>query len=172
MVHEELLLGRNASLGGNSIQPSVNETRLFFFFFPAKSSTWCEGRLKTKWAWNLFSTQLPRAVCGNVLTHPLSCLSDGSAPASPPFSGNRENMFPGAHGHTWAPPVLCFAGAPNLRDLTPDDLRWSWCNYNRNKVHNHHRAPEASPNHPLPGHGKIVFHKTGLWYQKSWGLLL
>lgn len=31
MVHEELLLGRNASLGGNSIQPSVNETGHFFF---------------------------------------------------------------------------------------------------------------------------------------------
>ena len=27
------------------------------------------------------------------------------------------------------------AGVPNLRGLMPDDLRWSWCNNNRNRVH-------------------------------------
>ena len=30
----------------------------------------------------------------------------------------------------------------------PDDLRWSWCNNNRNKVHNKCNALESSPNHP------------------------
>ena len=28
------------------------------------------------------------------------------------------------------------AGVPSLQDLMPDDLRWNWCNNNRNKVHN------------------------------------
>ena len=28
------------------------------------------------------------------------------------------------------------AGVPNVWDLMPDDLRWSWCHNNRNKVHN------------------------------------
>ena len=31
----------------------------------------------------------------------------------------------------------------------PDDLRWSRCNNNRNKVHNKSKALESSPNHPL-----------------------
>ena len=42
------------------------------------------------------------------------------------------------------------AGIPNLWDLVPHDLRWSWCNNNRNKVHNEGHAPESSPNHPPP----------------------
>ena len=33
-------------------------------------------------------------------------------------------------------PLSCNTGIPNLWDLMPDDLRWSWCNNNRNKVHN------------------------------------
>ena len=37
---------------------------------------------------------------------------------------------------------------PNLRDLMPDDLRWSWCNNNRNKVHNKYHVLESSWNHP------------------------
>ena len=40
------------------------------------------------------------------------------------------------------------AGVPNLQDLMPDDLRWSRCNNNRNKVHNKCNALESSPNHP------------------------
>ena len=32
----------------------------------------------------------------------------------------------------------------------PDDLRWSWCNRNRNKVHNKCNAFESSLNHPHP----------------------
>ena len=40
-------------------------------------------------------------------------------------------------------------GVPNLQDLMPDDLRRSWCNYDRNKVHNNCDALESSWNHPL-----------------------
>ena len=48
---------------------------------------------------------------------------------------------------------------PNLQDLMPDDLRWSW--YNNNKMQN--KCNESSLNYPLhPVHGKIVFHDTKL----------
>ena len=64
-------------------------------------------------------------------------------------------------------------GLPNLQDLVPDDLKWSYCNNNRNKAHN--KVLELSPNHPshplTPVHGKIVFHETGPWCQKGWGPL-
>ena len=42
------------------------------------------------------------------------------------------------------------SGVPNLQDLMPDDLRWSWRNNNRNKVHNKFDALESSQNHPPP----------------------
>ena len=29
-----------------------------------------------------------------------------------------------------------YTGVPNIWDLMPDDLRWSWCNNNGTKVHN------------------------------------
>ena len=63
------------------------------------------------------------------------------------------------------------AGMPNLRDLVPHDLRWSWCNNNRNKVHNECNAPESSPNHPPSSlvRGKIVSLETYLWCQKRGG---
>ena len=32
--------------------------------------------------------------------------------------------------------MLSTAGVPNLQDLMLDNLRWSWCNNNRNTVHN------------------------------------
>ena len=52
----------------------------------------------------------------------------------------------------------------------PDDLRWSWCNNNRNKVHNQCDALESSWNHPPAlAHGRLVFHKTSPWCQKGWG---
>jgi len=38
------------------------------------------------------------------------------------------------------------AGVPNLWDLMPDDLRWSWCNNNRNKAHNKFNVLESSWN--------------------------
>ena len=42
------------------------------------------------------------------------------------------------------------AGVPNLWDLMPDDLRWSWPNNNRNKMHKKCNALESSQNHPPP----------------------
>ena len=38
--------------------------------------------------------------------------------------------------------------APHLQDLMLHDLRWSWCNNNRNKVHNKCTALESSQNYP------------------------
>ena len=55
----------------------------------------------------------------------------------------------------------------------PDDLKWSWCNSNGNKVHNKCSTLELSQNHlALPVHGKIVFYETDLWCQKGWWPLL
>ena len=49
-------------------------------------------------------------------------------------------------------PTSCTAGVPNLCDLMPDPLRWSWYNNNGNKVHNTCRSLESSWNHPpTPG---------------------
>ena len=53
------------------------------------------------------------------------------------------------------------AVVPNLWDIMPDDLRWRWCNNNRNKVHS-----RSFQNHPRAVRGKVVFHKTGPWCQK------
>ena len=70
--------------------------------------------------------------------------------------------------------------SPWTRDPQPpgsdawDDLRQSWWNNYRNKVHNKCNALESSPNHsppPTPVRGKIVFHKTSPWCQKDWGQL-
>ena len=41
-----------------------------------------------------------------------------------------------------------FSGVPNIRDLMPDNLRWSWWINNRNKGQNKWNALESSPNHP------------------------
>ena len=47
--------------------------------------------------------------------------------------------------------ILLFkAGVPRLQDLTPNDLRWKWCNNNRNKVPNECNVLASSQNHPLP----------------------
>ena len=49
----------------------------------------------------------------------------------------------------------------------------TWCNNNRNKVHNKCNVTASSRNHPPPPvHGKTVFHETCTWCQKSWGPLL
>ena len=62
------------------------------------------------------------------------------------------------------------AGVPNFQDLMPDDLRWNWCNNNRNKMHNKCNVLESSPNHPSPTvHGKTGLHETGSWCQKRLG---
>ena len=42
------------------------------------------------------------------------------------------------------------AGVPSLWHLMPDDMRWSWFNNNRNKMHNKCNALESSPNHSRP----------------------
>ena len=53
-----------------------------------------------------------------------------------------------------------------------DDLRWSWCANNRNKMHSKGKACESSPNHPpLLLCGRTVFHETGPSCQKGWGAL-
>ena len=55
-----------------------------------------------------------------------------------------------------------------LPDLMSGDLRWAWGINNRNKVM-HLNHPETIPTpHLCPIHGKVVFHKTGAWCQKSW----
>ena len=61
------------------------------------------------------------------------------------------------------------SGVPNLWDLMPDDLRWSWCNNHRNKVHGKCNALESSWNHPsLPlVHEKTVFHEIGPGSEKA-----
>ena len=45
---------------------------------------------------------------------------------------------------------LSKAGIPNLQDLMPDDLKWRWCNNNRDKVHSKGNLFESSWNHPPP----------------------
>ena len=50
----------------------------------------------------------------------------------------------------------CRAGVPNLQNLMPGDLRWSWCNNNRNKVHNKCNVFESSWNsYPPLAPGKL-----------------
>ena len=55
--------------------------------------------------------------------------------------------WPGGVETWWTVPFL-IAGVPSLQDLMPDDLRWNWCNNNRNKVHNKCYTLESSRNHP------------------------
>ena len=47
---------------------------------------------------------------------------------------------------TWEMYVM--AGLPNLWELMPDDLKWSWCKNNRNKVYKKYNAVKSSWNHP------------------------
>ena len=49
-------------------------------------------------------------------------------------------------------------------------MRWNRCNHNRNKLHNKYNALE-SPWNNSPSHPWSVFHKTGPWWLKGWGLL-
>ena len=56
-----------------------------------------------------------------------------------------------ANKHTFT--VSCSSGVPGLQDLMPDDLRWSWCNKKRNKVHKECNTLVSSWNH----------HTTPLW---------
>ena len=66
------------------------------------------------------------------------------------------------------------AGIPNLWDLMSSDLRWNWCNNNRNKAYNKCNALESSLNQsPAPHQPSMekLFHETSPWCQKVWGLL-
>ena len=53
-----------------------------------------------------------------------------------------SSKFPGYLG--------CKAEVPYLQDLMPNDLRWSWCKNNKNKVHNKCNELESFWNHPPP----------------------
>ena len=60
---------------------------------------------------------------------------------------------------------------PQPPGLIPDDLRWSWCNNNRNKVHNkciHLNHPETVP--PSPIHGKNDLASNWSLVPKSLGI--
>ena len=69
--------------------------------------------------------------------------------------------------------LLAFTSAlevHNIQDLMPGDLRWSWCNHYRNKVHNKYNSLELSPNHPptpgpwkncLPWNQSLVLKRLG-----------
>ena len=48
--------------------------------------------------------------------------------------------------------MVLYGRVPSLQARMPDDLRWSWCSNNRNKVHNKWNVLESSRNHPpAPG---------------------
>ena len=74
--------------------------------------------------------------------------------------------------------ILKWVAIPfSSRSSRPRDLRWSWYTNNRNKVHNKCHVLESFPNHPLLPTpplvcGRIVFHESGPWCLKGWGLLL
>ena len=60
------------------------------------------------------------------------------------------------------------AGVPKLCDLVPDDLRWSRCKSNRNKVHNKRNHPNHPQSIPPPRvRGSTVFHEAGPRCQKG-----
>ena len=67
-----------------------------------------------------------------------------------------ENLLSGLILYTseWHGP-----GVPNLKDLMPDYLRWSWCNNKRNKVHDKHNELESFQNPPTPYVEKLSFPK-------------
>ena len=60
-------------------------------------------------------------------------------------------------------------GAPSLWDLMLDDLRWSWCNNNRYKVHTKCNAFESSWNHLHLVHGKNCLQWNGSLVPKRLG---
>ena len=63
------------------------------------------------------------------------------------------------------------AGVPSLWDLMPDDLRWTWCNNNRDEGHSNCNELESSWNHPfnpspwkicLPWNQSLVPNRLGV----------
>ena len=63
-------------------------------------------------------------------------------PQSPEVRNQKGAVLP------WGWAALSSAGLPNLWDLRPGDLRWSWRHNNRNKVHNKCNVLESSSNQP------------------------
>ena len=61
------------------------------------------------------------------------------------------------------------AGVPNLQKLMPDDLRWSWCNHNRNKIHNKCDTLESFQNKPTPFPWKTCLLQNWSLVSKSLG---
>ena len=83
-----------------------------------------------------------------------------------------SNIKPRVNTVAWMFIYFIYIRAPNLCGQMPDDLRWSWCNINRNKVHNKCNTLGSSwPTHH-PVRGKIVFQETSPWCQKCWRPLL
>ena len=64
------------------------------------------------------------------------------------------------------------SGVPNLWDLMPDDLRWSWSNNNRNKVHSKYNELALLWNHPAPVSWKNWLPNFWLVPKSFWGPLL
>ena len=58
-----------------------------------------------------------------------------------------------------------------FQDLIPDDLRWTWHNNYRNKLHNKCDALKSSQNHSSSVCGKTALHEANPWCQKFWGPL-
>ena len=59
---------------------------------------------------------------------------------------------------------------PNLWDLMPDNLRWSCCSNNRNKMHNKCNVLESSRNHPTSTPWKNCLPQSQPLVPKCWGL--
>ena len=57
-------------------------------------------------------------------------------------------------------------GIPSLQDLMPDDLSWSWCHNNRNKVHSKCNVLESSQNR-LRGRPRDCWKTLYRWRQIS-----
>ena len=60
-------------------------------------------------------------------------------------------------------------GVPNLQDLMPNNLRWSWCNNSRNKVHNRCNVLETSWNHTSPSSTEKLFSRNLVHGAKKFG---
>ena len=71
----------------------------------------------------------------------------------------------------WLVRVLDRTGILNLWDLMLYDLRWSWCNNNRNKVHNKWNVLESSLNHPPPPSVEKLSATKAVPGAEGWGLL-
>ena len=89
------------------------------------------------------------------------------------------DWFAGLPFHLWLVPSHLFGlhtnitsrtGVPNLPNLVSDNLKWSWGNHNRNKVHKKCNVLESSPNHlhlsSCKNHLPWFWYCS--WYQNGW----